>query len=227
MDTFTLQAETDRATGSAASRRLRRTGKVPAVVYGTGSEPRPLSVDQLELRRILVAGGRNALIDLAYDGAAKLAVVKDLQIHALRHDVVHVDFMLVERSARLTVDVPIELVGEATQALAEGAVVQQILSTLTVEAPVTSIPTSIEADISSVSVDTTLRVADLVLPEGVTTQVDPDSAVASAQVSRATLAEEGEAAEAEGEAAEGEGPSAEAEGGAASGDESGGGDDEG
>ena len=84
---------------------------------------------------------------------------------------------------------------------------QQILSTLTVEAPVTSIPASIEADISSVSLDTTLRVADLVLPEGVTTLVDPDAAVASAQVTRATLSEGEEAAAAEaaeGEAAEGE-----------------------
>ena len=98
MDTFTLKAETNRPIGSAPSRRLRRAGKVPAVVYGTGAEPTALSVDQLELRRILVSGGRNALIDLAYDGAPKLAVVKDLQIHALRHDVTHVDFMLVERS---------------------------------------------------------------------------------------------------------------------------------
>ena len=151
--------------------------------------------------------------------------MKDLQIHALRHDVTHVDFMLVERSARLTVDVPIEFVGEATRAHDEGAVVQQILSTLTVEAPVTSIPTSIEADISSVSLDTTLRVADLVLPEGVTTLLDPDAAVASAQVTRATLSEGEEAAAAEaaeGEAAEGESAQA---GEASGGDD--GGDDEG
>ena len=225
MDTFTLQADTTRETGSRPSRRLRRTGRVPAVVYGIGSRPTTLSVDQLELRRILVAGGRNALIDLAYDGEPKLAVVKDLQVHALRHDVTHVDFMLVERSARLTVDVIIEFVGEASQAIDEGAVVQQIMSTLTVEAPVTAIPTSSEADISSVSLDTTLRVGDLRLPEGVTTDVDPDAAVASAQVSRATLSEE----EAEGEAAEGE--AAEGEGAEAGGDraESGGsgaGDDE-
>ena len=130
-----LEAETGRALGSRSSRRLRRSDKIPAVVYGQGSEPLSVVLDRLKFRAALNAAGPNAVITLDVDGSDHLTIVKNMQRDPIANRVTHVDFMRINLDQRLIVDVPITLVGEAAIVGLEGAVVQQQMMTLTVEAP--------------------------------------------------------------------------------------------
>lgn len=224
-DDIILTAETGRTTGTAASRRLRATGKVPAVLYGRGAEPQALAVDWRELRSALTTDkGLNALLTLKVGSKKTTAIVKEMQRHPVRRDVLHVDFLSVDVDVAITVDVPIELEGEALKVTREQGVVEQVLDALAISAKPDAIPGHLSIDISDLEIGHTITVADLQLPEGVTTEVDPEEPVVIAQVTSLALAEEGEAEEGEEgeEGAEGEAAEAEGEGGESGGDEAGG-----
>jgi large subunit ribosomal protein L25 len=224
-DDITLVAETGRTTGSAASRRLRANGKVPAVLYGRGADPVSLTVDWRELRSALTTDkGLNALLTLKVGSKKTKALVKDLQRHPVRRDVLHVDFLSVDVDVVISTDVPIVLEGEATLVIREQGVVDQVMNAIVIQAKPDDIPGSLSVDVSELEIGHTITVADLELPPGVATEVDPEETVVTAQLTSLALAEEeeGEGEEGEegveGEAAEGE--AAEGEGGAAA-DESG------
>ena len=191
-----LEAETGRALGSRSSRRLRRSDKIPAVVYGQGSEPLSVVLDRLKFRAALNAAGPNAVITLDVDGNDHLTIVKNMQRDPIANRVTHVDFMRIDLDQRLIVDVPITLVGEAAIVGLEGAVVQQQMMTLTVEAPAGNIPQLFEADITEMSIANPVRVSDLDMGSGVVPQVEEDALIAIGQRSRAAVAAE-EAEEAE------------------------------
>jgi large subunit ribosomal protein L25 len=221
-DDIVLAAETGRPTGSSASRRLRAAGKIPAVLYGRGADPAPLSVDWRELRAALTTDkGLNALLTLQVGRKKTKAIVKELQRHPVRRDVLHVDFLAVDVDVAITTDVPIVLEGEAIKVLREQGIVDQVLSALVISAKPDAIPGHISVDVSDLEIGHTITVADLVLPADVTTEVDPDETVVTAQVTSLALAEEepGEEAEAA-EAGEEEeaGDEARAEGGDTAGD---------
>ena len=203
-----LTAETGRPIGSRASGRLRHAGKVPGVVYGHGNEPLPVAVDARQLRGALSTdAGINVLLDLDLGGQTTLAITKDLQRHPVRNVVTHVDFLVVSRNEVITTDVPIALVGEATEVLKADGVLNQELQSLTVHSTPDRIPSNIEVDVSGVAVGDSIRVGDLTLPEGVTTDVDPDHVIVVGQppqVTAADLMTEEEAAAAAEAAAEGE-----------------------
>ena len=191
-----LEAETGRALGSRSSRRLRRSDKIPAVVYGQGSEPLSVVLDRLKFRAALNAAGPNAVITLDVDGSDHLTIVKNMQRDPIANRVTHVDFMRINLDQRLIVDVPITLVGEAAIVGLEGAVVQQQMMTLTVEAPAGNIPQLFEADITEMSIANPVRVSDLDMGSGVVPQAEEDALIAIGQRSRAAVAAE-EAEEAE------------------------------
>jgi len=231
----TLTAESGRALGSRASRRLRAEGKVPGVVYGLGQDTVSVAVEWPELRAALTTdAGLNALITLTVDGHEDLTIVKDLTRDPVRRDVVHVDFLRVSRDVEIQVDVPVVLEGHAEKVEQNDGTVAHLLFSLPIHAKPGAIPNELTIDVSDMEIGDTIRVGDLPLPEGVRTEVDPEEAVAIAQVSRATIeaaVEELEAAaeaeaEAEGEGGEaaegeagGEGEAAADEGGGDSGDE--------
>ena len=194
----TLIAETGRTTGSRPSKRLRAENKVPGVVYGLDREPVSVLVDRRELRRALnTEAGLNALITLDVDGQEDLTIVKEFQRHAVRRTLEHVDFLRVDRNVSISVDVPITLVGEAKDVEQNQGIVEQLLHTLTVSARPGAIPSSLEADITDLTIGSAVRVGDLSLPAGVTTEVDPDEQIALGSATRAAMAEEEEGAEAE------------------------------
>lgn len=196
----TLTAEAGRATGSRASNRLRAEGKVPAVVYGHGMDPVSFAIARRDLRVALTTeAGSNALINLEIGSDIHLAIVRDIQRDPVRNEVAHVDFVVVNRNEAITVDVPIVLEGEAEQVRREQGVVEQAMFSIPVSTTPTNIPSNFTVRISDLTVGDTVRVADLDLPSGVTTEVDPDDPVVVAQVSRATI--EAEALEAEAEEA--------------------------
>lgn len=221
----TLTAETGRTTGSRSSNRLRAEGKVPGVVYGLGNEPVAVSVEWPELRKVLITeAGMNALIDLTVDGETNLTMIKDLQRHPVRRDVTHVDFLLVDRNKSLVVEVPIVLVGDSEKIEREQGILDQSMHTLTVHAKPGKIPNQLEVDGTEMTIGDVIRVGDISLPDGVTTDVDPEEPVVVGSATRAAIEEEpGEGEVAEGEASEGEGAEAAAEGesgeGASEGDE--------
>lgn len=206
MDELLLVAETGRPLGSRNSRRLRREGKVPAVVYGLDQDPQSVVVDWPELRRVLTTdAGLNATISLEVEGASQLSIVKDLQRHPVKRDVIHVDFLRVDPNVEVQVDVPIVMVGEAKEVTDNNGMVDQVLFSLSVFAKPGSIPTEVEVDISELTVGSAVHIADINIPEGARTEVDPEESVAVGTVTRSTLEAMQEDAEAEAaEAADGE-----------------------
>lgn len=190
MEQNILSAHTGRELGSASSRRLRGENKVPAIVYGAGDDPVSVTVDRLEFRRVLNAAGSNAVITLSIDGAEQLTFVRDLQIHPIKDRVQHIDFLRVDAKQRVTAEVPVVLVGEAVELGREGGIVEQLMGTIFVEAGVTSIPRAIEVDITELTLENSIRISDIELGEGVTTELEPESPIVSGSLSRATVAED-------------------------------------
>jgi large subunit ribosomal protein L25 len=208
-----LTAQTGRTTGSRSSNRLRAEGKVPGVVYGLGNEPVAVAVEWPELRKVLITeAGMNALIDLTVDGETNLTMIKELQRHPVRRDVTHVDFLLVDRNKSLVVDVPIVLIGDSEKIEREQGILDQSMHMLTGHAQPGKIPNQLEVDGTEMTIGDVIRVGDIALPDGVTTDIDPEEPVIVGSATRAAIedeAAEGEAAE----GAEGEGAEAAAEGG--------------
>lgn len=199
MAEISLKAETGRPTGSGPARRLRVAGKVPGVVYGLGNAPTSVSVDWRDLRQALTTeAGLNALIDLEVGGETKLSIVKELQRDPIHHTVEHVDFLLIRRDQAIVVDVPIVLEGEAEAVTREDGMIDHVLTAIAVHAKPADIPNEITVDISTMAIGDAVRVGDLRLPAGVTTDLDPEEAVVMASISSTSLeAAEIEAADAE------------------------------
>lgn len=199
-----LVAEPAREKGSRASRRLRHEGRIPAVVYGHGIDPISISLDARDVRVALNGeAGSRALLDLHVGKERHLAVARQLQRHPVRHTVVHIDFQVVRRDEVISADVPVVLVGEASAVHRNDGTVAQELTSLQVKARPADLPPHIDVDVSELEIGQTIRVGDLELGSGVTTDVDPDSTVVTGQPPRvAALPEEGAGeAPAEGEEA--------------------------
>lgn len=205
-----LVADKREGTGKGVTRKLRAAGRVPAVLYGHGMDPISLSVDSRELMHLFHTGaGTNVLVDLVVDGADHLAMAREIQRDHIRGRYVHVDFLAVRRDERITITVPIRVIGDSVGVKA-GGVLEHHLWDLQVECLPTNVPESIEADVSALEIGSSLRVSDLAAPAGATILTSPEESVVAVQQPQARDVElEAEAAEGvEGEAAE------EAEGGA-------------
>lgn len=207
--------------GKGAARRIRREDKIPAVVYGHGGDPLHVTLPGHETMMALKHGGANALLDLQIDGESQLALTKQVQIDPIRRVIEHVDFVSVRRGEKVTVDIPIHVVGTA---VSETLVVTEN-STVEVEAEATHIPEYIEVSVQGAEIGTQIHASDLELPSGSTMLSDPELLIVNVtqQISEEALEAELEEAEAEAgiereesdeEAAEG----AEPEGGTAEGD---------
>jgi large subunit ribosomal protein L25 len=220
-----LVAEQRAERGSRPAGRLRRAGKVPAIVYGLGSDSQAVTVSAHDLGNILAKGGANTLITLKVDGDDALTLARQVQRDPTRGDLVHVDFIRVRTDVAVQAEVGLHLTGESEGAKS-GGVVEQLIFTLPIEAMPQDIPTGIEHDISALEIGDQLRVEELALPPRVTATVEPDALVAQVIAPRVVEEEvpvEGEGEEGvEGEAAEGEaGAEASAEGGPSGGGEGG------
>ncbi|MFV1991826.1 MAG: 50S ribosomal protein L25, partial [Acidimicrobiales bacterium] len=148
MQEATLLADPGRELGSASTRRLRKLGQVPGVLYGKGGDATTLSVPSAELRAILVEAGGNAVIRLNVGGEEHLTLVKDIQRHPVRNTIDHIDFQLVSMTDSVHVEVAIHLIGEAELVNHAGGVVEQAIFHVHVHCSPVSIPAFVEADIS-------------------------------------------------------------------------------
>jgi large subunit ribosomal protein L25 len=196
MSNTKLAATTGRPTGSAASRRLRAEGHIPAVLYGGGMTPLSLTVERRDLRIALSGpGGSNTLLSLEVDGASYPAVVKEIQRHPVKRTVSHIDFMSVNMDSEITVSVPVRLEGESKAAAAVDGLVDASADSIEVTCTPGNIPNEIVIDISSLQPGDVIRLADVKLPKGVTANGDPEMAIVSVIHSAPEAAAEGEAAD--------------------------------
>jgi large subunit ribosomal protein L25 len=178
-DQVTLVAEPRAGRGKGEARRLRRDGRVPAIAYGSGLDATAVSVDALELYHALrTDAGLNALIRLQLDGDTHLTLARELQRHPVRRDIMHVDFVGVDRERKVTVDVPLHLQGDAPGA-DEGGVVDQVLFSVSVEVLPLEVPDELTLDISDMEMGDVKRLGDVALPAGVELLEDPDRTVVS------------------------------------------------
>lgn len=209
MSDTVLVAETGRTTGSAESRRLRAQDLIPAVLYGQGMEPLSLTVARRDLRQALSGGaGANTVLDLTVDGSVYPAIVKEMQRHPIRRTVLHVDFLQLNLAEEITVSVPLRLEGEATEVTNNNGMVEFAVDSIDLTTTPRNIPDEIVIDISDLTLDSVIRLADLALPEGVAADGDPEMLLVTVSMMKAEATQdaEGEADEAADEAA----PAAEA-----------------
>ena len=188
-----LTATTRTEFGKGASRRLRRAGSTPAVLYGHGTEPVHLALPARET--FLALRQANVLLQITVEGQKPfLALPKQVQRHAILHSVEHIDLVLVKAGEKVTVDVPLVFSGEAVR----GALVNHELNSLTVLAPATDIPTEFDVSVEGLTVGDHILVSGIALPEGVEPAGDADLLVVSVV---APASEASEAGEAEGDEA--------------------------
>jgi large subunit ribosomal protein L25 len=189
-----ITAELRTEFGKGAARRIRRDHKIPAVVYGHGNDPMHLTLPGHDTMMALKHGGANALLELDVDGRTQLALARDVQVDPLRRVLEHIDFVAVRKGEKVTVDVPVHVVGDAaseTLVVTENATVQ-------VEAEATNIPEFIEVSVEGAAIGTQIHASDLDLPEGTTLLVDPETLVVN--ITQAQTAEQLEAELSEAEA---------------------------
>jgi large subunit ribosomal protein L25 len=205
MPDITLASEPRTQLGSRNSGRIRREGKVPAVVYGLGTDSLSITVPARELQHILAGeAGANTLITLDVEGESVLTLARQIHRHPTRGELVHVDFVRISRDVAVSAEVPVHAIGEA-EGVKDGGLLEQLMFHLTVEALPHQIPVALEIDVTALAIGDQLRVEELSLPDGVTTPVESDTVVVQVAAPRVVTAAEGEEGEGgeEGEAAEG------------------------
>jgi large subunit ribosomal protein L25 len=214
-----LKAERRDDAGKGVARKLRAKGRVPAVVYGHGTDPIPVSVDARELFHVLhTDAGANVMIDVQVDGESLLAMPRQVQRDLLRDRFLHVDLLRIKRDERITVEVPVHLVGES-HGVKEGGVVEHHLWNLQIECFPQDVPNAVEADITPLGINESLKVSDVPIPPECTVVTPEDEVVVSVVPPQVLRVEEEEAIEGEealeeapeGEGEPGEKPAAEGE----------------
>lgn len=190
----TLNAQTRSGRGKGAARATRRDGRIPAVVYGHHTESQPLSIDGHELGRLLATiSVENTLIDLQVDGGeAHQVLIREVQKHPFRAQVLHVDFYQVTRGEKLKMEVPVRLVGTPVGVSTDGGVLHEDLRTLHIECLPRDIPQSIEIDVAGLGLGDSVHVRDVQVPNA-TVLNDGDLVIAS--VAPPTVADLPETAE--------------------------------
>jgi len=185
MANASLSAELGRATGSAASRRLRGEDKIPGVLYGHGMQPVSLSVARRDLRAALSGpAGVNTIIDLKVGGATYPAIVKELQRHPVRRTVSHIDFQQISMTEEIVVNVPIQLTGTAKAVVSAGGLVDAAVDSIEVRTTPAAMPNQVSIDITNMTVDDVIHLRDIALPAGVTAVGDPDLVVVTVLTTR-------------------------------------------
>lgn len=199
MTDFALNARPREENGRRPSRRLRREGLVPAVVYGDGKPARGIALEARELRKLLPDDrAYTHIIALHLPEGTETALIRDIQMHPYKEEVVHMDFLRVHAGERVTLHVPVHLLGEAQCAgLKAGGVLHRAVVELEVEAPVDLLPEAIEVDIRNLQIGESLHLSQITLPAGVqlvALKHEDDKELVSVHSARLGGEEEGEEA---------------------------------
>jgi large subunit ribosomal protein L25 len=170
-DDMRLKAEVRTSFGKGAARKIRATNKIPAVIYGHGTEPQHVTLPGHET--MLLIRKANAVLELDIEGAQRLALVKDVQKDPVRQIIEHMDLIIVRSGEKVTVDIPVHLEGES----AAGTIANLDANTISVEAEATHIPERLIVDVEGLTDGTQIHASDLTLPTGSTLISDPATLV--------------------------------------------------
>ncbi len=165
-----VEADTRTAFGKGAARRTRRAGKIPAVLYGHGTDPQHLAFDAVEFAAVMRENGRNAVLTVASAGSSQLALTKTVVRDPIKGFIEHVDLLAIRRDERVEVEVPIVTLGEA----GPGTLVFHSLDRLTISADAVAIPETVEVVLSGAAVGTQFLAGGITLPEGAELVSDPE-----------------------------------------------------
>jgi large subunit ribosomal protein L25 len=197
MASASLSGETRTDTGKGVARKLRAAGRVPAVVYGHAREPQPLSLNTRDLEKLLstIAAG-STVVELSLGGATTKTLIREVQRHPFKKQIMHVDFQELVAGEKVIVDVPLVFVGVPEGVRLSGALLEQILHSIEVRVDPANIPNHIDVDVTNLGMGHSLHVRDLVLPEGLEVLSDEDATICAVIAPRAVVEEvpEGEAA---------------------------------
>lgn len=174
----TLQAKGRKEFRHSALRKIRETGNIPAVIYGAKVDSKPVYVSSAELTKTIRDVGRNGIISLDVDGSKQDVVLTDYQEGAIKREFIHVDFLAVDKSSKINVDVRLVLVGEA-EGVKDGGVLQQTLHQIAITSTPDNIPQQIEVDITNLKVGETVLMGDIPSAGAFTINHEDDEVVAS------------------------------------------------
>ena len=202
MATVSLSANSRDVTGKGAARTLRSQGQVPAVIYGHGRDPQPLTLNARDLDRMLShIQAESTVIEVTVGGATAKTLIREIQRHPIKRQILHVDFQALVAGEKVIVSIPIVLIGVPEGVRLDGGVLDQTLRELEIEVDPSNIPDRSELDVTSMVIGDSKHVSDLSLPPGVEGQNDPETSVAVVAAPRAVIEETPVVAEAvEGEA---------------------------
>jgi large subunit ribosomal protein L25 len=192
-----LSAESRNEFGKGFARRIRAAGKIPAVLYGHGTDPRHLTLPAREFAHA-IKGGANTVLTLSLPDGDELALAKSVVRHPLRDYYEHVDLIIVKRGERVTVDIPVVLVGDA----APGSTVLTDANTLSIEVEALHIPQSLEVSLDGLEIGSQVLASQVILPDGAVLVSDPDTLVVSVSIVEEADSGEEEAATVEAAPAE-------------------------
>ena len=176
VQTNVLNAEKRNETGKGIARALRRGDEIPAVIYGHGRAPEALKVSRAELEKVLAVAGASTVVELKLGGKKLKTLIRGVQRHPTRLDVLHVDFLEIHAGEKLTVRAPIKLVGSPEGVRSQGGVLDQVLRDVEIRVLPSKLPEFIELDVTSLTVGHSLHVSDIKVPDAEILD-DPDSTV--------------------------------------------------
>lgn len=176
VQTNVLNAEKRNETGKGIARALRRGDEIPAVIYGHGRAPEALKISRAELEKVLAVAGASTVVELKLGGKKLKTLIREVQRHPTRLDVLHVDFLEIHAGEKLTVRAPIKLVGSPEGVRSQGGVLDQVLRDVEIRVLPSNLPEFIELDVTSLTVGHSLHVSDIKVPDAEILD-DPDSTV--------------------------------------------------
>jgi len=202
MATVSLSANSRDAVGKGAARTLRSQGQVPAVIYGHGREPQPLSLNARDLDKMLGhIQAESTVIEVTVGGQTSKTLIREIQRHPIKRQILHVDFQALVAGEKVTVSIPILLTGVPEGVRLGGGVLDQTLRDLEIEVDPSNIPDHVELDVTNMVIGDSMHVSDLSVPSGVEILDAPEASVAVVAAPRAVIEETAAVAEpVEGEA---------------------------
>jgi large subunit ribosomal protein L25 len=190
MATAQLAAVPRAGTGKGAARVLRRSGRVPGIVYGHAREPQPLTIDTRELDRLLEhISAENTVVELVVAGRTSRTLIREVQRHPFRREVLHIDFQELVAGEKVTVRIPLVVIGSAVGVRVDGGVLDQTLRDLEIEVDPINMPNHIDVDVTNLVIGASIHVSDLVLPPGVEPLTEGDTTICVCSAPRAVVEE--------------------------------------
>ena len=173
-----LQARERKEFRHSELRKIRDNGNIPAVIYGRKAESKPVFVNSADLTKTIRSVGRNGVISLDVDGSKMDVVLTDYQETPIKKEIIHVDFLAIDKTSKINVTVRLALVGEAA-GVKDGGVLQQPVHELSITSTPTEIPQQIEVDVTNLQVGETVTIADILYQGSFTINHEPDEVIVS------------------------------------------------